>query len=474
MARKLQRFALSKKTNAGFCLGAIFMPILSSILTVSCGVYYNTDRERKFEERFKFFDFKLYEGKINKILRWTGTLERLSHKYKWFNADPEFKKRFKDVFFNFVKLINSFTYAANKEYPNIEDEYLSYLIYTIRSFDSFYSNKIQNSKVVNEYNSKLTYKALTPGNIRYFSGLKYMNHLWNNKFKNDSTNLKRSEFKNLSAFLSKDVYENSVKLVSFTKRERAIRLSEYTNDNNEETYKTYDIRPRNYDPWNSYIENYKYAEDLPKINNTVLINNHRKFGIFDVKKEVLIINSKKINALTFKFNKLYNFDDISVMATLNKNESRDLLNYIDINFAYRPKLMSFREFFEFVKKIKFRKNNLLESEIGTGYIDLDKLLEPVNKLMPNKFNVFKINTYDFGKFTLGNLYSTATGGYGQWNNGKYDKNIFLDYINFFKLDPNTNNTELFITPDSWDINEISKKDWDEMLPGILKSLEGFL
>nr|WP_307908721.1 hypothetical protein [Mycoplasmopsis bovis] len=97
---------------------------------------------------FKFFDFKLYEGKINKILRWTGTLERLSHKYKWFNADPEFKKRFKDVFFNFVKLINSFTYAANKEYPNIEDEYLSYLIYTIRSFDSFYSNKIQNSKVV--------------------------------------------------------------------------------------------------------------------------------------------------------------------------------------------------------------------------------------------------------------------------------------------------------------------------------------
>nr|WP_280131195.1 hypothetical protein [Mycoplasmopsis bovis] len=94
MARKLQRFALSKKTNAGFCLGAIFMPILSSILTVSCGVYYNTDRERKFEERFKFFDFKLYEGKINKILRWTGTLERLSHKYKWFNADPEFKKRF--------------------------------------------------------------------------------------------------------------------------------------------------------------------------------------------------------------------------------------------------------------------------------------------------------------------------------------------------------------------------------------------
>nr|WP_307928709.1 hypothetical protein [Mycoplasmopsis bovis] len=51
---------------------------------------------------------------------------------------------------------------------------------------------------------------------------------------------------------------------------------------------------------------------------------------------------------------------------------------------------------------------------------------------------------------------------------------FFRLHQLFKLDPNTNNTELFITPDSWDINEISKKDWDEMLPGILKSLEGFL
>nr|WP_233742406.1 hypothetical protein [Mycoplasmopsis agalactiae] len=66
--------------------------------------------------------------------------------------------------------------------------------------------------------------------------------------------------------------------------------------------------------------------------------------------------------------------------------------------------------------------------------------------------------------------SNAEGGYGQINNGKYTKNIFLDYINLLKLDPNTKNTELFITPDSWDINEISKKDWDELLPNILESL----
>nr|WP_307927163.1 hypothetical protein [Mycoplasmopsis bovis] len=130
-----------------------------------------------------------------------------------------------------------------------------------------------------------------------------------------------------------------------------------------------------------------------------LINNHRKFGIFDVKKESLIIDSKTVNALTFKFNKLYNLNDISVTAHYNKNESGNLLNFIDINFAYRPKLMSFKEFFDFVKKIKFRKSNLLESEIGTGYIDLDKLLQPVDKISAKKFSVFNINTYDFGKFT---------------------------------------------------------------------------
>nr|WP_307920336.1 hypothetical protein [Mycoplasmopsis bovis] len=105
-------------------------------------------------------------------------------------------------------------------------------------------------------------------------------------------------------------------------------------------------------------------------------------------KESLIIDSKTVNALTFKFNKLYNLNDISVTAHYNKNESGDLLNFIDINFAYRPKLMSFR-IFDFVKKIKFRKSNLLESEIGAGYIDLDKLLQPVDKISPKNL-VFSI------------------------------------------------------------------------------------
>nr|WP_233742404.1 hypothetical protein [Mycoplasmopsis agalactiae] len=210
---------------------------------------------------------------------------------------------------------------------------------------------------------------------------------------------------------------------------------------------------------------------MPENNNAALINNHRKFGIFDVKKESLIIDSKKVNALTFKFNKLYNLNDISVTAHYNQNESGDLLNFIDINFAYRPKLMSFKEFFDFVKKIKFRKSNLLESEIGTGYVDLDKLLQPIAKISAEKFSVFNINTFDFGKSTRGNLTSTATGNYGEQNNRKYDKNVFLDYINLLKLDPKSKNTELFITPESWNINDIHKKDWEQLLPNILKSLE---
>ncbi|QRF87638.1 hypothetical protein [Mycoplasmopsis bovis] len=43
--------------------------------------------------------------------------------------------------------------------------------------------------------------------------------------------------------------------------------------------------------------------------------------------------------------------------------------------------------------------------------------------------------------------------------------------NVGKLDPKSKNTELFITPESWAINDIYKKDWEKLLPNILKSLE---
>ncbi len=472
MARKLQRFTLSKKANITSCLGAITMPVLFSISTISCEEYYISYTEESFLIHFKLFDFKLYEKKILQTLESTNTIETLGRKYDSFNADSEFKDRFKEVFYNFVKLINNFTYAANQEIPGIENEYISYLIYTINLYDSFYSKEINNSKVVKEYNPKLAYTALTPGSIIYFSGLKYMKQLWDEEIKNNLPSLKNSSFKNLSAFLSKYVYDNSVKLESFVKREKATRPRTVVNNGRKKYRDIYDFYPINYVPERvEYIEEHNYAKKLPENNNATLINNHRKFGIFDVKKESLIIDSKTVNALTFKFNKLYNLNDISVTAHYNKNESGNLLNFIDINFAYRPKLMSFKEFFDFVKKIKFRKSNLLESEIGTGYIDLDKLLQPVDKISAEKFSVFNINTYDFGKFTRGNLASTATGNYGSKHNSKYDKNVFLDYINLLKLDPKSKNTELFITPESWDINDIHKKDWEQLLPNILKSLE---
>ncbi len=125
--RKLQRFALSKKANITSCLGAITIPVLFSISTISCGEYYISYTEESFLIHFKLFDFKLYEKKILQTLESTNTIETLGRKYDSFNADSEFKDRFKEVFYNFVKLINNFTYAANQEIPGIENEYISYL-----------------------------------------------------------------------------------------------------------------------------------------------------------------------------------------------------------------------------------------------------------------------------------------------------------------------------------------------------------
>nr|WP_307926134.1 hypothetical protein [Mycoplasmopsis bovis] len=110
-----------------------------------------------------------------------------------FNADSEFKDRFKEVFYNFVKLINNFTYACkSRNSRNRKWIYFYTSIYTINLYDSFYSKEIDNSKVVKEYNPKLAYTALTPGSIIYFSGLKYMKQIWDEEIKNDLPNLKNS------------------------------------------------------------------------------------------------------------------------------------------------------------------------------------------------------------------------------------------------------------------------------------------
>ncbi|MBT1422706.1 hypothetical protein FCN04_03810, partial [Mycoplasma bovis] len=223
-----------------------------------------------------------------------------------------------------------------------------------------------------------------------------------------------------------------------------------------------------------YLGNFKFIKNvanlLPTINNQTIINNYRKFGIFDVKRETLLINSNKINALTFKFNKLYSANDITVTSSYSRSESRDLMNYIVINFSYRPDLMSFKEFWNFKKKTKFTKTNLQKEQIVSGYIDLDKLIGNYTAIAPDKFNVLEINTQGFGSEASLWKENINSGYYGNSTNSNSEKNIYLDYINFLKMDSNSNNTGLLITPDSWNVNEISKEDWDEMLPKINESV----
>ncbi len=119
------------------------------------------------------------------------TIETLGRKYDSFNADSEFKDRFKEVFYNFVKLINNFTYlcksrnSRNRKWiyfiPDLHNKLVWFVLF----------KRIDNSKVVKEYNPKLAYTALTPGSIIYFSGLKYMRQIWDEEIKNDLPNLKK-------------------------------------------------------------------------------------------------------------------------------------------------------------------------------------------------------------------------------------------------------------------------------------------
>nr|WP_307927503.1 hypothetical protein [Mycoplasmopsis bovis] len=90
------------------------------------------------------------------------------------------------------------------------------------------------------------------------------------------------------------------------------------------------------------------------INNQTIINNYRKFGIFDVKRETLLINSNKINALTFKFNKLYSANDITVTSSYSPQNLwlNELYRY---KFSYRPDLMSFKEFWILKRKLNSLK-----------------------------------------------------------------------------------------------------------------------
>ncbi len=72
---------------------------------------------------------------------------------------------------------------------------------------------------------------------------------------------------------------------------------------------------------------------------------------------------KKINALTFKFNNTYSINDISVNAIKYKLPEAPV-NDISINFSYRPKLMSFKEFINFKKRTGSSSKNLSEDKIS--------------------------------------------------------------------------------------------------------------
>lgn len=89
------------------------MLVFFLILIILCGDYYISFIEESFKSQFKLFDFKLYEKKILQILELINIIEILGRKYNLFNVKLEFKDRFKEVFYNFVKLINNFIYVVN-------------------------------------------------------------------------------------------------------------------------------------------------------------------------------------------------------------------------------------------------------------------------------------------------------------------------------------------------------------------------
>nr|WP_233750003.1 hypothetical protein [Mycoplasmopsis agalactiae] len=147
MVRKFCKSVLKK----GQIMGASPVFIGSSIaisttfLAASCGEYQQTLFESKYN---KFFDFNLYEKRIRKSLKSTEPVSKICSDLELFKYDPIFHKKLTQNFHNFVRLINSFSYSPNQEYPEIENEYIGYLVYTVKNYSSFYSNSVERSKIV--------------------------------------------------------------------------------------------------------------------------------------------------------------------------------------------------------------------------------------------------------------------------------------------------------------------------------------
>nr|WP_235750742.1 hypothetical protein [Mycoplasmopsis agalactiae] len=119
--------------------------ISTTFLAASCGEYQQTLFEREYN---KFFDFNLYEKRIKKSLKSTEPISQMCSDLELFKYDPIFYRKLTQNFYNFVRLINSFSYSPNQEYPEIENEYIGYLVYTVKNYSSFYSNSVESSKIV--------------------------------------------------------------------------------------------------------------------------------------------------------------------------------------------------------------------------------------------------------------------------------------------------------------------------------------
>ncbi|WVV22501.1 hypothetical protein V3318_00895 [Mycoplasmopsis agalactiae] len=268
-------------------------------------------------------------------------------------------------------------------------------------------------------------------------------------------------WQNLSYLMLNDIHKNLLKLYS--------RLNQYI-DTIDYSVKPDDkaiinagknIKVEN-NAFNVYNDK-KNLELLATINNYSVINKYRKFGVFDVKKETLIIDSKNINALTFKFNNTYSINDISVNAIKYNSGSEAPVNDISINFSYRHKLMSFKEFINFKKRTSFSSKNLSKDKISYGFVDLDELFKNISGIDPSKPIVLSIETSDFGKPLELRKFNRPYDEFFDWESYINKLNIFIDYLGLLNQDTKTMNTQLLLTPDSWNLNNVSEQDWKNLL-----------
>nr|WP_233742384.1 hypothetical protein [Mycoplasmopsis agalactiae] len=170
MVRKFYKSVLKKGQITGICpvfIGSS-IAVSATFLAVSCGEYHQTFFEREYN---KFFDFNLYEKRIRKSLKSTEPVSKMCFELEWFKDNPIFHKKLTQNFHNFVRLINSFSYSPNQEYPEIENEYIGYLVYTVKNYSLFYSNSVERSKIVKQYEPKTNLSNLPTGNFVNFSGI---------------------------------------------------------------------------------------------------------------------------------------------------------------------------------------------------------------------------------------------------------------------------------------------------------------